>query len=128
MTFVEDIWRNDTLRETAGESGIFFSSSYYQEKERRAHRLSSQIVKEIVRTASEISTYGYGRIWSMIRINGTKVNRKNFGRAIRYRSQSLPSVKHIDRTKHWNLFSPTEQGMTYLMTINDCLTKEWAGY
>ena len=51
--------------------------------------------------------------------------------------------KHKGRTKHRNLFRPTgpdqlwetdityiptQRGMTYLMAIKDCFTKEWQGY
>ena len=56
---------------------------------------------------------------------------------------SLPYARHRGRTKHRNLFRPTEpdqlwetdityiptqQGMTYLMAIKDCFKKEWVGY
>ncbi|MCL4412201.1 MAG: hypothetical protein M1526_02460 [Candidatus Thermoplasmatota archaeon] len=48
-------------------TGISLSSLYYREKERRVRRLSPQIEEDIIRTASERPTYGYRRVWAVLR-------------------------------------------------------------
>ncbi len=143
MTVVEDLRNDMPLREISRVSGISLSSFYYKEKERRVRRLSPLIEQDIIKTASERPTYGYRRVWAVLRNNGTKVNRKAVRRVLREESLSLPYAKHKGRTKSRNLFRPTgpdqllvtdiryiptEQGMTYLMCIKDCFTKEWQGY
>jgi transposase InsO family protein len=143
MTVVEDLRSDMSLREISRVSGISLSSFYYHEKERRVKRLSPQIEQDIIRTASERPTYGYRRIWAMLRNNGTKVNRNAVRRVVRDRNLSLPYAKHRGRTKSRNLFRPTgldplwetdityiptQQGMTYLIAIKHCFTKEWVGY
>ena len=143
MTVVEDLRNDMSLREISRVSGISLSSLYYKEKERRVKRLSPLIEQDIIRTASERPTYGYRRVWAVLRNGGTKVNRKALRRVLRDRNLSLPYAKHKGRTKHRNLFRPTgpdqlwetdityiptQQGMTYLMAIKDCFTKEWQGY
>ena len=99
MTIVEDLRNDMSLREISRVSGISLSSFYYQEKERRVMRLSPQIEHDIIMTASERPTYGYRRIWAMLRNNGTNVNRKAVRRVLRDRNLSLPYAKHRGRTK-----------------------------
>ncbi|MEM3828760.1 MAG: hypothetical protein QXP36_06065 [Conexivisphaerales archaeon] len=43
-------------------------------------------------------------------------------------SLSLPYARHRGRTRTRNVFHPKAQGLTYLMAIKDCFTKEWQGY
>ncbi len=79
----------------------------------------------------------------MLRNNGTKVNRKAVRRVLRNNNLSLPYARHRGRTKTRNLFRstrpdqlwetdityiPTQQGLTHLMAIKDCFTKECIGY
>ena len=132
MTVVEDLRNGMSLREISRVSGISLSSFYYQEKKRRVKRLSPLIEQDIISTAFERTTYGYRRMWAMLRNNGMKVNRKAVRRVLRNNNLSLPYAKHRGRTKHRNLFRPTgpyqlwetdityiptQQGMTYLMAI-----------
>ena len=63
-----------SLRDISSVSGISLSSFYY--KERSVIRLSPQIEYDIIRVASERPTYGYRRVWAVIRNNGIRVNRK----------------------------------------------------
>ena len=142
MTIVEDLKNDMPLTEISRVSGISLSSLCYKEKKRRVNRLSPQIVQDIT-TASERPTYGYRRVWAVLRNNGTRVNRKAVRRVLRDRNLSLPYARHKGRTRSRNLFHPTgpyqlwetdityiltQQGMTYLMAIKDCFTKEWQGY
>jgi len=81
--------------------------------------------------------------WAILRNQGTKVNPKTVRKVLRDNNLSLAESKHKGRTKRTNLFKPsgpdqlwetdityipTESGMTYLMCIKDCFTKEWQGY
>ena len=106
-------------------------------------RIDAQTEKAIISAASERTTYGYRRIWAFLRNSGFKVNRKTVRRVLRSNRLSLPASKHRGRTQKRNLFHPTGpdqlwetdityiptgQGMTYLMCIKDCFTKEWQGY
>ena len=140
MTVVEDLRNDMSLREISRVSGISLSSLYYKEKERRVKRLSPQIEHNIIMTASERPTYGYRRVWAVLRNGGTKVNRKAVRRVPRNNNLSIHYSRHKGITKHRNLFCPTgpgqlwetdityistQQGMTYLMAIKDCFTKEW---
>ena len=82
-------------------------------------------------------------MWAILRNQGTAVNRKTVRKALKDSNLSLPASKHRGRTKSRNLFRPqgadqlwetdityipAESGMTCLMCINDCFTKEWQGY
>ena len=131
------------LRETSRISDISLSSFYYTEKERKVRRLSPLIEQGVIRTASERPTYGYRRVRAVLRNDGTKANMKAVRRILSERNLSLPYAKHKGRTKTRNLFRPTgpdqlwetdityiptRQGLTYLMAIKDCFTKEWQGY
>ncbi len=66
-------------------------------------RLSPQIEKDIIRTASERPTYGYGRVWDLFRNNGTKLYRKIVRRALKERNLALLYAKHNGRIKSRNL-------------------------
>ncbi|MEM0196011.1 MAG: hypothetical protein QXJ24_06850, partial [Thermoplasmatales archaeon] len=135
MIVVEGLREYMSLREISSVSGISLSSFYYKEKERSVIRLSPQIEYDIIRVASERPTYGY---W-----NGIRVNRKAVRRVLREMNLSLPYSKHRGRTESRNIFHSTgpdqlwetdityiltAQGLTYLMAIKDCFTKEWQGY
>ena len=112
-------------------------------RKRHVERLDPQIKERIRMIASESPTYGYRRVWAIMRNQGTKVNQKTVRKALKDSNLSLPASKHRGRTKSRNLFRPdgpdqlwetdityipTESGMTYLMCIKDTFTKEWQGY
>ena len=105
---------------------------------------SDPSIKERIRDiASERPTYGYRRVWAILRNHGTKVNQKTVRKVLKDNKLNLPASKHRGRTKTRSLFHPhgpdqlwqtdityipTELGMTYLMCIKDCFTKDWQGY
>ncbi|MEM0159820.1 MAG: IS3 family transposase, partial [Candidatus Micrarchaeaceae archaeon] len=84
-------------------------------------------------------TYGYRRVWDMIRNGGVRVNSKTVESVLKENNLSLQYARHRGRTKIRNLFHPkgpdqlwetdityipTAQGLAYLMAIKDCFTKE----
>ena len=77
------------------------SSIYYRRTEgsgRRKSRISGNIEAEIIRLSAERTTYGYSRIWALLRNSGI----------------------HYVSTVH--------DGMVYLMSIKDCYSKKWISY
>ncbi|MGP6208028.1 IS3 family transposase [Cuniculiplasma sp. SKW3] len=143
MMVLEDSIDQIPIREISRISGISMSTYYYKPKERHVDRLDPSIKKRIREIASERSTYGYRRVWAILKNHGTRVNLKTVRKVLKDNNLSLPDSQHRARTKSRNLFQlhgpdqmweidttyiPTEIGMTYLMCIKDCLTKEWQGY
>ena len=132
-----------TVREISRISGIPLSTYYYRPRSRTVNRIDSVRSKRITDLALERPTYGYRRIWAVLRNEGIGINRKTVARVLNKNNLSLPAAKHKNRTKRMNLFTPdapdqlwetdityipTFSGMTYLMCIKDCFSKEWQGY
>ncbi|MEM3845209.1 MAG: IS3 family transposase [Candidatus Parvarchaeota archaeon] len=143
MMVVDDLKQVMSMREISFISGIPLSEYYYVPRSRNFTRLDPSIREMIKRIVSERPTYGYRRVWDMIRNGGVRVNSKTVESILRESSLSLPYARHRGRTKTRNLFhpkgpdqlwvwklcqSPTAQGLAYLMVIKDCFTKEWQGY
>ncbi|MEM0133852.1 MAG: IS3 family transposase [Thermoplasmatales archaeon] len=110
---------------------------------RHIQRLDPSTGERIRGIASERPTYGYSRIWAILRNSGTHVNQKTVRKVLKDNNLNLPASKHRGRTKSGNLFIPqgpdhlwetdityihTESGMTCLMCIKDSFMKEWQGY
>lgn len=132
-----------TVREISRISGIPLSTYYYQLRSRTVNRIDLVRPKRITDLTLERSTYGYRRIWAVLRNDGTRVNRKTVARIPNKNNLSLPAAKHKHRTKRRNIstpdapdqlwetditYIPTLSGMTYLMCIKDCFREEWHGH
>ena len=132
-----------TVREISRISGIPLSTYYYRPRSRTVNRIDSVRSKRITDLALERPTYGYRRIWAVLRNEGIGINRKTVARVLNKNNLSLPAAKHKNRTERRDLFTPdapdqlwetdityipTFSGMTYLMCIKDCFSKEWQGY
>ena len=140
---INDLKDHIPLREISRISGMSLSGYYYKPVKRHIQRLDPSTRTRIRDIASERPTYGYRRVWAILRNQGTKVNQKTVRKVLKDNNLNLPASKHRGRTKTRNLFRsrepdqlwqtdityiPTESGMTYLMCIKDCFTKEWQGY
>ena len=143
MMVIDDLKDQIPLREISSISGISLSGYYYKPVKRYIQRLDPAIKEKVRYIASERTTYGYRRVWAVLRNSGTEVNQKTVRKVLKDNNLNLPAFKHRGRTKARNLFRPhgpdqlwqtdityipTESGMTYLMCIKDCFTKEWQGY
>ncbi len=143
MMVIDDLKDQIPLREISRISGISLSGYYYKPVKRYIQRLDPAIKEKVRYIASERTTYGYRRVWAVLRNSGTEVNQKTVRKVLKDNNLNLPAFKHRGRTKARNLFRPhgpdqlwqtdityipTESGMTYLMCIKDCFTKEWQGY
>ena len=123
------------------------STIYYRRTGRsgtRKSRISENIESEIIRISGERTTYGYRRIWAILRNSGIHVNIKTVRRIMRSNGLALPCAKHKNRTRKKDLTKPEEinrlwetdihyvstqkDGMVYLMSIKDCFSKKWISY
>ena len=123
------------------------SSIYYRKTERsgkRKPRVSEIIEAEIMRLSAERTTYGYRRVWALLRNSGIHVNIKTVRRIMRRNSLALPYACHKNRTRKKDLTKPDNinrlwetdihyvgtrvNGMAYLMSIKDCFSKKWISY
>ena len=78
------------------------SSIYYRKTEgsgKRKSRISENIEAEIIRLSADRTTYGYRRIWALLRNSGIHVNIKTVRRIMRRNSLALPYAKHRNRTR-----------------------------
>ena len=120
---------------------------YYRRRERygkRKPRVPDYIEAEINRLSSERTTYGYRRIWALLRNLGMSVNIKTVRRIMRKNNLALPYAKRKKRTRRNDLTKPEDinrlwetdihyvstarEGMLYLMSIKDCFSKKWISY
>ena len=143
MMIVDDLKQAMSMRDISFISGIHLSEYYYVPRSRKVTRLDPSIGEMIKMIASERPTYGYRRVWAVLRNGGVRVNSKTVESVLKENNLSLPYARHRGRTKTRNLFHPTgpdqlwetdityiptAQCLTYLMAIKDCFTKEWQGY
>ncbi|MEM0136364.1 MAG: IS3 family transposase [Thermoplasmatales archaeon] len=132
MMVLEDLKQEMSLRNISRISGISLSGYYYRYVNRHIQRPDPSTMEKIRGIASERTTYGYRRVWAILRNSGTHVNQKTVRKVLEDNNLSLPASKHRGRTKSRNLFSsqgsdqlwetdityiPTEYGMTCLMCI-----------
>ncbi len=122
-------------------------SIYYDRSGRQGkikHRITKEIGDQILRIAEERNSYGYRRIWTLMRNSGIHVNMKTVRRIMGNHNLALPYGKHKNRigkrdlTKpvHINMLwetdihyvSTSRDGMAYLMSIKDCFSKKWVSY
>ena len=123
------------------------SSIYYRKTGRsgkRKPRVSEIIEAEIIRLSAERTTYGYRRVWALLRNSGIHVNIKTVRRIMRRNSLALPYACHKNRTRKKDLTKPdninrlwetdihyvgtARDGMHYLMSIKDCFSKKWISH
>ena len=123
-------------------STIYYARSDHTGK--RKPRITKEIEDHILRIAEERITYGYRRIWALMRNSGMHVNIKTVRRIMRNHNLALPYGKHKNRTRKKDLIKPdninrlwetdihyvstSRDGMAYLMSIKDCFSKKWISY
>jgi transposase InsO family protein len=110
----------------------------------RKTRVTGSIETEIIGLSADRTTYGYRRIWALLRNSGIHVNIKTVRRIMRNNNLALPYAKHKNRTGRKDLTKPdninrlwetdihyvstARDGMHYLMSIKDCFSKKWISY
>ena len=103
---INDLKDQIPLREISRISGISLSGYYYKPVKRHIQRFDPSIKERIRDIASERPTYGYRRVWAILRNHGTKVNQKTVRKVLKDNKLNLPASKHRGRTKTRNLFRP----------------------
>ena len=129
-------------------SGINRITYYYRKKHennednRHAARIDSGIIGKIIELCRERVTYGYNRIWALLRNSGIRIAKKTVYKIMKNNNLTLPVHSHKNRKELKLLradrpemlietditYIPTNNGMTYLMCIKDVFSKEWYGY
>ena len=107
MMVIDDLKDKVPLREISMISGIPLSGYYYKPRERQVERLDPSIKERIRYIASERPTYGYRRVWAILRNQGTLVNRKTVRKVLKDSNLNLLTSKHRGRTKSRNLLPST---------------------
>ncbi len=140
---INDLKDQIPLREISRISGQRDSGYYYKPVKRRIQRLDPSTRARIKDIASERPTYGYRRVWAVLRNSDTKVNQKTVRKVLKDNNLNHPASRRRGGTKSRNRFHsrgpdqlweidityiPTESGMTYLMCIKDVFTRESQGY
>ena len=147
MIIINELKNSMPVARISGTAGIPTSFIYYNRSEHPGKgktRISEEIETEIVKIASNRTTYGYRRIWAMLRNKDMKVNVKTVRRIMRKNGLALPFAMHKNRTRRMDLTNPDAQnrlwetdidyvstardGMVYLMSIKDCFSKAWISY
>ena len=123
-------------------------TTYYARKPLHMRNAGSRISPHVVQRIKDIShervTYGYRRIWALLRNEGINLNQKTVLKIMKNENISLEPHMHRNRRgwgKLYHLNGPDElwetdltyiptlsDGMTYLFNIKDCFTKQWVGY
>ena len=104
-------------------STIYYTGSHGK----RLPRISQEIEEQALKIAGERITYGYRRIWALMRNSGIHVNIKTVRRIMRRNSLSLPYAKHKNRTGKKDLTIPVdintlwETDIHYVSTVHE----EW---
>ena len=79
---INDLKDQIPLREISRISGISLSGYYYRPRERHVERLDPSTRARIKDIASERPTYGYRRVWAILRNQGTAVNQNSFSEPV----------------------------------------------
>ena len=147
MIVVNELRQTISIARISRAMYIHRSFIYYNRTEhswRQKSRVSEGIETEIVKIATDRTTYGYRRIWAMLRNKDVKVNVKTVRRIMRRHNLALPYAKHKNRTRERDLTKPDDinrlwetdthyistirEGMAHLMSIKDCFSKRWISY
>ena len=147
MMAVDTLKKEMPVARISREMDIPRSSIYYNRIERsvnRKTRVTGSIETKIKRISGERTTYGYRRVWALLRNSGIHVNIKTVRRIMRRNNLALPYAKHKNQTRSGDLTKPhnidrlwetdihyvstVRDGMHYLMSIKDCFSKKWISY
>ena len=94
MMVIEDLKQGMSLRNISRISGISLSGYYYKPKERHFERLDPSIKERIREIAPERPTYGYRRVWAVLRSSGIHINRKTVRKVLKGNNLGLPASRH----------------------------------
>ena len=140
MSSVDEVYNNGIqINNACYYSGINRITYYYRKKHesiednRHAARIDSSIISKIIDLCKERVTYGYNRIWALLRNSGIRIAKKTVYRIMKNNNLTLPLHNHKNRKEIKLLradkpemlietditYIPTNNGMTYLMCIKE---------
>ena len=141
------IENNMSIKKACSYTGINERTYYYRKNRNniikvQSHRISNETIKKIGELSEERVTYGYKRVWALLRNSGININRKTVYKVMKENNLTLPLHKHKNKTElKLNTankpdqiietditYIATNNGMTYLMCLKDIYSKEWLGY
>ncbi len=85
------------VREASRISGIPLSLFYYRSGKRSVTRLDPSVVEDTLRVATDRPTYGYRRVWAVLRNKGTAVNPKSVRRLLGIKNLSLRKAQRKNK-------------------------------
>ena len=97
-------------------STIYYDRSGRQGK--RKPRITNEIGEQILKIAEARISYGYRRIWALMRNSGIHVNMKTVRRIMRSHNLALPYGKHKNRTGKRGLTKPVHINMLWETDIH----------
>ena len=97
-------------------STIYYDRSGRQGK--RKPRITKEIWEQVLKIAEKRISYGYRRIWALMRDSGIHVNMKTVRRIIRNHNLALPNGEHKNRTGKRDLIKPAHINMLWGTDIN----------
>ncbi len=149
MSSVDEMNNNGIeVKKACYYSGINRITYYYRinhenkEDKRYSTRIDNNIINKIIELSKERVTYGYNRIWALLRNSGINIARKTVYKIMKNNNLTLPLHTHKNKKELKLLkankpemlietditYIPTNNGMTHLMCIKDVFSKEWYGY
>ncbi len=140
MSSVDEMYNNGMkISNACYYSGINRITYYYRKKHeniednRHAARIDNSTINKIIELCKERITYGYNRIWALLRNSGIRIARKTVYKIMKDNNLTLPMHSHRNRNElkllradkpemlieTYITYIPTNNGMTYLMCIKE---------
>ena len=111
METVNSLRNKLSISRISSITGIQRSYIYYNRKS-TAKQIKSRIpdntINRILNISRERVTYGYRKVWAVLRNEGTKINMKTVRKLIKSKNLQLPYAKHKNRTNKRNLTKPSD--------------------
>ena len=106
MSSVDEMNNNGIeVKKACYYSGINRITYYYRKKhenkedKRYSTRIDSSIVNKIIELSRERITYGYNRIWALLRNSGIRIARKTVYKIMKSNNLTLPLHNHKNKKK-----------------------------
>ena len=104
MSSVNEMYNNGIkVKKACYYSGINRITYYYRKKhenkedKRHITRIDSSIVNKIIELCRERVTYGYNRIWALLRNSGIRIARKTVYKIMKNNNLTLPLHNHKNK-------------------------------
>ena len=106
--------RGIEIKKACYYSGINRITYYYRKKheniedKRYITRIDSSIVNKIIEPSKERITYGYNRIWALLRNSRIRIARKTVYRIMKNNNLTLPLHNHKNKKERMETVNPYE--------------------